>query len=184
MNFKKKMINKFLVVIIILSAFALCIGLLSYVYENNWLDQLLFFGILGFLYSGSFFLVKNGSFRHAFYSLYALLSLTIVIVGVLFRSTGWPYCDLVIAIGIFSLLALYTYHFLKKSPKKEIDWMKLLFLYVYFISRYLSAFKNIIDHSFKEATLFISLGILAYALYLFFFSKNSESNTPSNVLDT
>lgn len=172
------MINKILASIILLSFITFCISLVGNVYPNEMLGVIERLATTIFLACGIFFLSKNGTYIYQSTFYWSVGSIFLLICGVLFRTMHWQYAFLLIACGCFTLLAFYTYHFIRKPIKAELDWIKLLFAYAYVVSRYTNSFIYDIYNYFPH---YLAVGLLAVALFLFFYKPTIKN--PHQVLD-
>jgi hypothetical protein len=130
--------NKVLIQIIYISIPASFIGLLSFFIEIDkatWIAE-----IAGsvFLLTASYLLLKNGTLIKAREYRLMSLSISVLIFATMFKIMHWPYSAILFGIGFFSMIAIYSSHFIKKSVKSWIDIGKLIFLISFVTSKYIT----------------------------------------------
>ncbi len=167
----------YLIAIVILSLAGSFLGLFSYVYEDEYLDLFFKLSTAAFLFSGVLLLSQNGTYRYTRYYKWSALSVALVLIGAVIRIMHWPGAHFFNFSAALLILSLYTVHFVRKPIKKELDWIKLAFVYVYMFSQSIRFF----NFPFPKETAFLSHIILAYALFLFFYKKPEP--IPTNILD-
>lgn len=85
-------------------------------------------GVIGFS-----LLLSNGTFIKTKYFKIALVIFAIVIIGVLLKILHWiPYANYIITLGISGVVITYFLSFLKKQTKKQLDYLKLIWVIVGF----------------------------------------------------
>ncbi|MDB5258439.1 MAG: hypothetical protein JWM14_3134 [Chitinophagaceae bacterium] len=167
----------YLIAILLLSIAGSCLGLLNYVFNDEYLDLFFKLSTTAFLFSGVYLLSQNGSYRYTRYYRWSALSITLVLIGTAFQIMHWPMAYAFSIIATLLFLSLYTIHFVHKPIKKELDWIKLIFVYAYFATQCIRS----LHIPLPKESFFIPHFILAYALFLFFYKKNEP--TPMNILD-
>ena len=124
----------FLILILIATLIALggIIALmLSYV-ETGYL--FLSFGLSIVNLLGFIMLVRNSSLTKTTYFRFISIFIAIVIVGAMFKIMHWPGSAIMLTIGLMGIPSIYTFRFINKSVKRQLDIMKLIWVLTTYIT--------------------------------------------------
>jgi hypothetical protein len=83
--------------------------------------------------AGVFFLLKNGSFYQSKQFRLIFLGFAITILGALFKIMHWPFSSPLLIIGMLFIPTIYLIHFYHKSIKEFLDYLKLVWVFSFYI---------------------------------------------------
>ncbi len=131
-------IYKYFKYILIAALATMIAGVIGYQLTEN----SLFYKIGGkaaFLYTimGIYFLHTTGKFIKSSQYRLSRISVSFLIVGILFKIMHWPFSDFIIAFGILLIWAFYLYYMIKNDRFLWSNWLTLLFLITLLLDRYL-----------------------------------------------
>jgi hypothetical protein len=92
-----------------------------------------------------------------------LIAVGITLIGTLFKITHAPKADLFLLTGLCGTLIIYTIHFIRKTNKNGLDFLKLLWVVAYCLASLLLYQHIPFGHIVK-----IAEGILFLLLYIAF----------------
>jgi len=107
------------------------------------------------------------------------LSISIAILGILFKLMHWPYGWVLLVAGIVGLAIFYSVHFYTKSPKRLFDYTKLILLISFLIHYAIRVFHLQYGYIFRlvfQATLILT--IILYVKDVLIPPNSTEENTP------
>lgn len=128
--------NKILIVIIGLSLASVIIGALGELFLGTESSLIIDYGFAFFIFMGTYLLVKNGEFIKTKESRLTRLSISIIIVGVLFKIMHWPMSGPILAVGFLSILIFYLIYIIRKGKRNLVVWIKLIFLTTFLMGRF------------------------------------------------
>ena len=159
--------NKLLLILIFCSFISVLIGVVSELILND-TSLFLSIGYPLFIISGTFLLVKNGEYLRTKEYRLSKIGISILIIGVMFKIMHWHFSLLLIAIGLLLILFFYILYVLKKSILEITDWIKILYLFTLFLSRFLII--SHLNYGFELSN--ISLLLLSILVYNFIKKSN------------
>lgn len=96
-----------------------------------------FFSSIFFL-TGTYLLLKNGTFIKSREYRFLGLAIAISILGIMFNIMHWQFGAQLLLIGFISVFLLYTIHFIKKPVQRWLDWGKWLFVVLFLLGKLIS----------------------------------------------
>jgi hypothetical protein len=91
-----------------------------------------------FLLTGTYLLLKNGTFIRSREYRFLGLAIAFSILGIMFNIMHWQFGAQLLLIGFISIFLLYTIHFIKKPVKRWMDWGKWLFVFLFLLGKIIS----------------------------------------------
>lgn len=106
---------------------AFCSFILSFfspIYSEDWID----FGLNVSYLSGFLLLLMNGTFIKTKYYNYTFIFISMLLLGLLLKINHWPLSNLLIITAYIGIVTFYTISFFKKTIKKRLDILKLVWV--------------------------------------------------------
>ncbi|MDR1678208.1 MAG: hypothetical protein LBR81_00290 [Prevotellaceae bacterium] len=122
-------------VLLIVWVVALIVQFLAQIYLN-FETGILVDGICNifFLAIPIYIMVIDSHLMQTIYGRILRIIIAIFIVGILFKVQHWPGAAIILSISVSALLITYLVRFITKKEKKLLDWLKVIWLSLYFIS--------------------------------------------------
>lgn len=173
-------------VLISVTLLLLLLGLSGYIRCYFWMKESLFYffnypiehiALNLTIYLAIYQLIKAGTITKTIYWRLIYLSISITILGALFKIQHWAIANTILVFGLSSIAVIYIFRFLNKRTKSIFDWLKLVSVCSFFILKAL-----IITHTIEEVYGYISAIILIITYLYFIFTKttNLNSSTKNN----
>ncbi len=172
-------------VLISVTLLLLLLGLAGYIRCYFWMKESLFYFFnnpiehialnLAF-YLAIYQLIKAGTITKTIYWRLIYLSISITILGALFKIQHWAIANTLLTFGLSSVAVIYFFRFLNKKTKSIFDWLKLVSVCSFFILKAL-----IITHTIEEVYGFISVIVLFNTYLYFIFTKTTNLLAKSTV---
>lgn len=167
--------NKALISVTLLLLFFGVVGsIYSYYFEQENQIVLLDNPIVQILLNLGFYLVlyqliKSGTITQTVYWQLMYLSVSITIMGALFKIQHWAIANTLLTFGLLSFVVIYFFRFTNKKTIGIFDGLKLIWVCSFFIIKLL-----IITHTIPAACEFISVIILIITYIYFVFSPTPK----------
>lgn len=129
---------------IILFGFLIAIAEFIFTEFENWT----YFGLWISEFTGFVMLLINGTFIKTKHFKMLKLSISIIILGALFKLMHWPHHGTLLIIGFVSVIGVYILSFINKPLKKRLDITKLFWVIVAYSGGLLSLLK-LINHDYQ-----------------------------------
>ena len=97
------------------------------------------------------------------------MSISITILGALFKIQHWAIANTLLTFGLSSVAVIYIFRFLNKKTKSIFDWLKLVSVCSLFILKAL-----IMTHTIEEVYGFINVIIWIITYLYFVFTKTTN----------
>ncbi|WMJ73795.1 hypothetical protein RCC89_11580 [Cytophagaceae bacterium ABcell3] len=122
-----------------------------------------------FILSGTYALLKNGTFIKSEAFPYAGIGLVIFMIGTSFTVLNWPYAEIIIAIGLIGFTSVYFFEFFKRSNIKNVEYGKPIFLLLFLSGLYANLMR------WPYASVMTISAIICLILPVFYFVKQQKS---------
>jgi len=121
--------------------------------ERGW--SMFDYGLRIGAFSGLVLMITNGTFIKTRYFKIAQGCIAIIIIGALLKILHWTtYANLIFVVGLLGIMTSYILSFIKKPIKKRLDYLKLLWVIVSYISGIL-VFLHIVSRDYSEIGTYI-----------------------------
>lgn len=107
-------------------------------------------------------LVKNGTLRKTTYFKLISVFIGLLIFGAMFKVMHWPGASIILIISLIGIPLIYTIHFLKKTIKNILDFLKLAWV----LTPYIAVLFVIMNWGPKELT-YLSNIIMLFSIIHF-----------------
>ena len=100
--------------------------------------------------TGLVLMVGSGTFiRTRFYKI-ALACIAIILIGALLKILHWsPFANHIVVLGLLGIMISYSFSFVKKPIKIRLDYLKLIWVIVTYLSGIL-VFSHILDREYSD----------------------------------
>lgn len=162
--------NRILIMLTGLSAAIFLIGQVSLYLFKSFHEAHLFakMGTLCLQVFAIILLLKNGTLINKVYFKILIAFLFIILVAFIFKIMHWPNVKLIFSAGTIGVVSVYLYHFIKKTVRKRLDIIKLIWVLLIFPIYYF----GITLHTFKALSLIPVL--VLFAAYVEFLVKHKN----------
>jgi hypothetical protein len=120
--------------------------------------------------TGTFFLLKNGSFFQSRYFRLVWLAFALIILGFLFKVMHWPFSGPLLIIGMLIIPVIYLIHYYHKPEKEALDLLKLIWVLSFFILKLLLMFHWVRD----DYNMVLINGILFFLIIVLVFYEERK----------
>jgi uncharacterized membrane protein len=121
------------------------------------------------------YMYSIGTFKNSKLGRLSYITLSIFIIGALFKLMHWPYGGILILFGLTAIMVIYTIYFIMKRQKKLLDWIKV---FAVLIKTVASMFW--ISHWSYREELSVASTIVLIALIIVFYIRVMKNDLDKN----
>ncbi len=125
------------------------------------------------IYLAIYQLIKAGTITKTKYWRLLNGAFSIIILGVLFKIQHWVVANYILGFGLGAIVLIYALRFKNKTQKRTFDYLKLMWVCSFFITKAL-VLNKIIGQEYSYFSVFIL--IITYLYFVFTINPNSKLN--------